>query len=178
MNVKRFIFKIVAILTYIVKLMLILLPVTYVGVTAKEGAWRYGFTFIQNNFEVALFLAFAIAFMVSLYHALSFDVIEGAPAENYLKTNQKVFVRGNLSLDELFAKMQENTKRFKNVTLSDQIIQAERKVIALLPDQITITKKDDLFTLHSQPFSTLWFIDFGRNYKNVKELAKVIKNRK
>ena len=49
MNVKRFIFKIVAILTYIVKLMLILLPITYIGVTTKEGAWRYGFTFIQNN---------------------------------------------------------------------------------------------------------------------------------
>ena len=171
---KKFFFKILVVLTYILRLMLILLPIAWIIVNAKEGGWRYGFTFIQNNFEVALFVSFAISFLISLYHALSFDVIEGAPAENYLKTSQDVLVSGNVEMYHLASQMQENTTRYKNVVLGDSIT-AERKVIFLPPDKIEINMENDKFAVSSRPFTKYWFIDFGRNFLNVKEIAQLIK---
>lgn len=176
MNLSKFFFKLFAVLTYIVRLMLVLLPVAWVIVQTKEGGWKYGFTFIQNNFEVALFVSFAIAFLISLYHALSFDVIEGAPTENYLKVDQKVKVRGNAELQKIYNNLKNNEKRYKNVVLGDSII-AERKVIFLPPDKVEVRTEGDLFQITSQPFRKWWFIDFGRNFGTVKDIAKLIKSK-
>ncbi|MGB0849829.1 MAG: hypothetical protein ACPGTP_01170 [Bacteroidia bacterium] len=155
--------------------MLILLPIVWIGVNAKEGGWRYGFTFIQNNFEVALFISFAIGFLISLYHALSFDVIEGAPEKNYLKTVQNVKVKGEVGIEELSNKLKEQGQIFKSIELENGIIQGLKKVHFSPPDVITISKQGDIFEIESRPFTKLFFIDFGRNYKNVKEIAKLIK---
>ncbi len=174
MNLSKALFKFFVVVTYVFRLMLIILPLAWLIVQTKEGGWKYGFTFIQNNFEVALFVAFAISFLISLYHAGSFDVIEGAPAENYLKTTQNVKVSGNAELENLAKHMKANEKRYKNVQLEDKLI-AERKVIFLPPDKIEISSKGDMFQIQSKPFSKLWFIDFGRNFLNVKEIAQLIK---
>lgn len=157
--------------------MLISLPIIWVLVNAKEGGWKYGFTFIQNNFEVALFVSFAISFLISLYHALSFDVIQGAPIENYLKTNQQVYVKGPLEISDLYENLLVNKKRYKSVKMVNQKIIAERKVVFLPPDKISISKNQHLFNVKSKSFSKFWFIDFGRNYQNVKEIAQEIKKK-
>ena len=73
MNLSKFLFKFVIICSYILRLGLVVLPVVTVGVLAKEGGWKYGFTFIQNNMSVAIFISFALAFLISLYHAVSFE---------------------------------------------------------------------------------------------------------
>ena len=49
MNISKFLFKFVIICSFIIRLGLVILPVVTVGVLAKEGGWKYGFTFIQNN---------------------------------------------------------------------------------------------------------------------------------
>ncbi|MDA8885952.1 hypothetical protein N8368_05010 [Bacteroidia bacterium] len=175
MNISKFLFKLLIILSYILRVTLILLPITWIIVTTKEGGWRYGFTFIQNNFEVALFVAFAVGFLVALYHAVSFEEIEGAPDENYLKTSQEVIVKDTMHLDLLEEKMRKQTNRYKRVSRKGDSIVAQRKVHFLPPDVMTLTKKNDLFEITSRPFSPVWFIDFGRNFKNVKEIAKLIK---
>lgn len=175
MNVSKFIFKLFIILTYVLRVMLILLPIVWIGVNAKEGGWRYGFTFIQNNFEVALFISFAIGFLISLYHALSFDVIEGAPEENYLKTVQNVKVKGEMNIEDLSNRLKEQGDRFKSLELQQEKIVGLKKVHFSPPDTITITKQGGVFEIESRPFTKLFFIDFGRNYKNVKEIAKLIK---
>ncbi len=157
--------------------MMILLPIVWLIVNAKEGGWKYGFTFIQNNFEVALFVSFAISFLISLYHALSFDVIQGAPDANYLKSNQQVYVKGELSMSDLYEDLLADEKRYKKVNIVEGRIEAERKVVFLPPDKISITEEENLFSVRSKPFSNIWFIDFGRNYQNVKEIAQKVKKK-
>ena len=163
------------ILTYILRVMMLTLPITWFIVNAKEGGWRYGFTFIQNNFEVALFVSFAVSFLLAMYHAISFDELEGAPNQNYMKSTQHVHIRGNRSLKEVAGFLIDHRK-YKNVSFENENkLVAKRNVHLLSPDKVIIEKEGDLFRVTSAPFTRLWFIDFGRNYKNVKQIAKYIK---
>ena len=174
MNIQKFFFKIVIILGYIFRVGLLVLPVALVVVITKEGGWKYGFTFIQNNVEVALFVSFAIGFLLSMYHALSYEIIGEGPLKNYLKSKQHVYVKGSKSIEELSSLLSMDVG-YKNVENDATSIIARKKVHFLSPDRITIKKEDDLFEIESKPFSSLWFIDFGRNFNNVKEIAKSIK---
>lgn len=178
MNLQKFIFKLIILLSYLLRLGLMILPVATVVVISKEGAWQYGFTFIQNNMEVALFISFAVAFLISLYHALSFEKIGEGPIGNYLKAHQKVIVKDKMSIEELEGKMLANGERFKDVRREGGVLTAKRKVYFLFPDHISIQKSGDLFVVDSKPFSKIWFIDFGRNFKTVKEIAQSIKIKK
>ena len=108
MNLSKFFFKIAVTLAYVLGLMLIILPIAWVIVYTKEEGWRYGFTFIKNNFEVALFVSFAIGFMVSVYHALKFELIGESPLSNFLKSTQVVNVKGEQSVKELVDSLQSN----------------------------------------------------------------------
>jgi hypothetical protein len=177
MNLSKFLFKFVIICTYILRVGLLILPIATVGVLAKEGGWKYGFTFIQNNMSVALFISFALAFLISLYHAVSFEEIEGAPDENFMKANQQVKVDGVTGINEVHQYLL-NHKTYKNVHLENGILRAQRKVHLLNPDKIEIKKEGSMFVIHSRPFALWWFVDFGRNYKNVKEIATFIKKEK
>jgi len=174
MNISKFLFKFVIICSFIIRLGLVILPVVTVGVLAKEGGWKYGFTFIQNNMSVAIFISFALAFLISLYHAVSFEEIEGAPDENFMKANQHVSVGGNASLTDIEGFLKTN-KKYKNVVFDGETLQARRKVHLLNPDRITISFNNNLFEINSKPFAAWWFIDFGRNFKNVKDVATFIK---
>ncbi len=174
MNFQKLFFKFVIVLTYLIRVTLLILPLALIIVLTKEGGWRYGFTFIQNNFDVALFVSFAIGFLVSMYHAISFDEVEGAPAENYMKSHQVVYVKSDRTLEEVYEWILTNN-RYKNVSVDKGVISARKKVHFLSPDRVEITKHEDLFKLSSRPFAKWWFIDFARNYKTVKALAKFIK---
>jgi hypothetical protein len=174
MNIQVFLFKLIAILTYILRVGLLVLPVALVIVISKEGGWKYGFTFIQNNISVALFVSFAIGFLVALYHALSFEVVGNCPQENYLRSHQKVNVKGNASLETVKAKLEED-KRNKDFKLNDNVLSFKRGAIFIKPDQIKVTQNSDTFLVESKPFARFWFIDFARNFKNVTLLAKLLK---
>lgn len=175
MYIQKFLFQLVIILTYIVRVGLIVLPIATVIVITKEGGWKYGFTFIQNNFEVALFIAFAVGFLVALYHAVSFEIVGKGPLENYLKTHQNVNVAGNITLEQLKEKVENSALRIKNIELKDDRLTFKKLVYFSSPDSVTISKKDQLFSIDSKPFTRIWFIDFGRNFKTVTEIAKLIK---
>ncbi len=174
MNIQQFLFKLLVILTYILRVSLLVLPVALVIVISKEDGWKYGFTFIQNNIDVALFVSFAIGFLVSMYHAVSFELAGKAPNENYMKSKQKVFIKGDISLEDLGAKLQQN-KRYKEIVVGSRSIGAKKLVHLMKPDDITISHDGDVYVVESQPFTTLWFIDFGRNFRTVTEIAKMIK---
>lgn len=196
MNLSKFFFKLVIALAYILGLMLIILPVAWIIVYAKEEGWRYGFTFIKNNFEVALFVSFAIGFMISVYHALKFEVIGESPLRNYLKSTQVVKVKGEKGIEMLFSELQKDdhfwfdkieqngdsivgrANVFYNYTYGvwfGKWIRRSARITLLSPDRIKIRKDDDYFVIESRPFSKIWFIDFGRNFANVTEIAKAIK---
>ncbi|GEM_PF-420615 len=196
MNLSKFFFKIAVTLAYVLGLMLIILPIAWVIVYSKEEGWRYGFTFIKNNFEVALFVSFAIGFMVSLYHALKFELIGESPLSNFLKSSQVVKVKGDKSIKELADSLQSNDYFwFKELTVTEDSITARVNVfynykysiwlgkwrsgnvrmVLLSPDKLTIMKEKAGFTIESKPFSKFWFIDFGRNFANVTLVAKEIK---
>ena len=174
MNLQSFLFKLFIILTYILRVALLIFPIAAVIVITKEGGWKYGFTFIQNKIDVAIFVSFALGFLISLYHAVSFDEIEGAPLQNYMRVKQSVVVKGDKDLAQVYGHLLDSTK-YKGVVQQGNVIHARRKVHFLSPDKVSIQDCGDSFLLKSQPFTTLWFIDFGRNFKNVKELAKYIK---
>jgi hypothetical protein len=174
MNLSKFLFKFVIICTYILRVGLLILPIAIVGVLTKEGGWKYGFTFIQNNMSVALFISFAIAFLISLYHAISFEEIEGAPDENFMKSTQVVEVAGDTDLNAVSDFLDKHTK-YKDISKTDGMLNARRKVHFLSADKLEVHKNANLFTIKSSPFASWWFIDFGRNYKNVKEIATFIK---
>jgi len=196
MNLSKFFFKIAVTLAYVLGLMLITLPIAWVIVYTKEEGWRYGFTFIKNNFEVALFVSFAIGFMVSVYHALKFELIGESPLSNFLKSTQVVNVMGEQSVKELADSLQSNEYFwFKELNVNEDSITARLSVfynykysiwlgnwrrgnvrlVLLSPDRLTISKENNVFIVQSSPFSKLWFIDFGRNFANVTEVAKAIK---
>lgn len=174
MNIQKFIFKFLIVLSYIVRLGLLVLPLAVVVVISKEGGWKYGFTFIQNNIEVALFVSFAIGFLVAMYHAVSYEIVGEGPLENYLKSSQEVKVGGTMSLETVMNKLQGESL-YKQITLKDNILTARRKVHFLSADRIKISKTADTFEVESKPFAPIWFVDFGRNFKNVRDIAKIIK---
>lgn len=174
MNFQKLFFKFVIVLTYLIRVTLLVLPIAMVIVLTKEGGWRYGFTFIQNNLDVAFFVSFAIGFLVSMYHAVSFDEVEGAPAQNYMKSHQVVYVKSEKTIDDVYAWIKANN-RYKNAIQENGTIYARKKVHFLSADKVEVSKENGLFTLSSRPFAKWWFIDFARNYKTVKALAKFIK---
>lgn len=174
MNFQKLLFKFFIVLTYLLRVALLVLPIAVVIVITKEGGWKYGFTFIQNTLNVAFFVSFAIGFLVSMYHAVSFDEVEGAPDENYMKSHQTVNVRSEKTLDEVFAWV-SSKKEYKDIEMVDGVIRARKKVHFLSADKVMISKSNGLFTLTSSPFTRWWFIDFARNYKTVKSLARFIK---
>jgi hypothetical protein len=174
MNFQKLFFKFVIVLTYLLRVTLLVLPIALVIVTTKEGGWRYGFTFIQNNLDVAFFVSFAIGFLVSMYHAVSFDEVEGAPAQNYMKSHQVVYVKSDITLDEVLVWLKAD-KNYKDVRHDSGFITARKKVHFLSADKVQITTDKGLYTVKSSPFATWWFIDFARNYKTVKALSKFIK---
>ena len=174
MNFQKLFFKFVIVLTYLLRVTLLVLPIALVIVMTKEGGWRYGFTFIQNNLDVAFFVSFAIGFLVSMYHAVSFDEVEGAPAQNYMKSHQVVYVKSEIALEEVLERLSAD-KKYKSVSLESGSITAKKKVHFLSADKVLITEENGLYTIKSSPFAKWWFIDFARNYKTVKALAKFIK---
>lgn len=174
MNFQKLAFKFAIILTYLVRVALLILPVALVVVVTKEDGWRYGFTFIKNNLSVAFFVSFAIGFLVSMYHAISFDEVEGAPDQNYMKSHQVVYVKSDKTLQDVHQWITSNDK-YTHVALGKDSVSARRKVHFLSADRVIVTKQDGVFTLASRPFAQWWFIDFARNFKTVKALATFIK---
>lgn len=177
MNFQKLAFKFIIILTYLLRVALLILPVALVVVVTKEDGWRYGFTFIKNNLSVAFFVSFAIGFLVSMYHAISFDEVEGAPDQNYMKSHQVVYVKSEKTLKEVHQWLAEN-KKYTQVVLGQDFVNARKKVHFLSADKVAITKENGVFTLSSKPFAPWWFIDFARNFKTVKALATFIKKDK
>lgn len=173
MNIQQYLFKFAIILTYVVRMTLVILPISISVVLSKEGAWQYGFTFIKNNFEVALFVAFAIGFLLSMYHAVSFEIVGGAPLQNYLKVSQRVRVKGKRSLDSLAEELKSD-RRYRKVIVKGDMLTARKSVYFLSPDKVRISVEGELYTIESRPFATVFFMDFGRNYKTVKQLARLI----
>ena len=174
MYIQKFLFQLVVILTYIIRVGLLVLPIATIIVITKEGGWKYGFTFIQNSLNVAFFVSFAIGFLVSMYHAVSFDEVEGAPDQNYMKSHQVVYVSSDKEIEEVMDWIVSNEK-YKDARIENGKIYAKKKVHFLSADKVEISKSDGMFTLSSRPFAKWWFIDFARNYKTVKALAKFIK---
>ncbi len=174
MKVKFFFFKLLVTLWLIVKTMLFITPVVLVIVLAKEGAWKYGFDYIEPSYNVALFVGFAISFMVVTYHALSFEMNGSGPLLRFLKTSQQGFFNSKLSLEEMKDKL-ATKKYFVKIDSSDNGISCRRNVKFMPKDHIFISKnKEAMWEVKSQPFKKWWYLDFGRNLKNVNEIKALL----
>tara|TARA_Y100000385_G_scaffold91432_1_gene94341 strand:+ start:826 stop:1359 length:534 start_codon:yes stop_codon:yes gene_type:complete len=176
MNIQKLFFKIIISFTYLLRIWILILPISIAIIFMKEEGWRYGFTFIQSNLNVAFFTSFALGFLISLYHTLSFEEAEGVPDQNYLKSHQEVQVKSDFTLDQMKEWLTNNTK-YKEVKLFDNQILALKKVYFSKADKIKVSKKENVFTIKSAPHFKWWFIDFARNYKTVKSIATVVKKK-
>ena len=175
MNLQKILFKAVVTFTYLLRCWVLILPVAVGIVVLKEEGWKYGFTFIQSNANVAFFVSFALSFLIALYHTLSFEEAEGAPDQNYLKAHQEVRVRADFSMDSLENWM-ANHPKFCEIVRDENQITASKKVYFLKPDRVYVRLENEIFIVQSKPYFKWWFIDFARNYKTVKSIAKTIKN--
>ena len=79
-----------------------------------------------------------------------------------------------MSLDELKGQL-ENDPLYTKIATQDGRLTARRKVHFLSADKVEVFKDGDTFNIESKPFSPIWFIDFGRNFGNVKWIAETIK---
>ena len=175
MNLQVALFKISMIGYYILRLSLIVSPLTILTVYSRQGGWKYGFTFIQNSLEVGIFGAFSVGFVLALYHALSFEMQGEGPMENYLKTKQKVYVKGTIDVKTLQEAI-EKKFRVRDMIRTETGLKFKKVARFMKPDQVEIKVMDDgRMEIISQPFTSLLIIDFARNFKNVKEIAKLIK---
>lgn len=173
MNIQLFLFKLSMIFYYVLLTALVVSPVTIISVFSKQGGWKYGFTFIQNSLEVGLFGAFAIGFMLACYHALNFEMVGGAPLENYLKARQKVVVDSAKSIEELVPLIEKLPHR--NLKVDGAEIRFSKLVRFMPPDSVVVTKLENgRYRVESRPFSSLLFMDFARNLKNVKTVANLL----
>lgn len=176
MNFQVFLFKLSMLLLYILGLGAILSPITIAAVYSKQGGWKYGFTFIQNSLEVGLFMSFSIAFLLACYHALSFEVVGKVPPANYLKTHQRVKVRGSKSLDEISDFARSNWK-VKDIQRTEKTLSFRKPAIFMPADKVEIVQDGDLFSIKSAPFAKFWLLDFARNFKTVSSVGKFIKSK-
>ena len=175
MNLHAFLFKSAMTVFYILRLMLLITPLSILTVYSRQGGWKYGFTFIQNSFEVGLFIGFALSFVIALYHALSFEVVGQVPLENFLKSKQRVVVSGSMDMDRLIQLISDRWGTKALVREGDRI--SLRKPALFMPaDKLRISQiGDGRFEVISRPFVSWWFIDFARNFKTVSEVARMIK---
>lgn len=175
MNLNAFLFKSAMTVFYIIRLMVLIAPLSIISVYSRQGGWKYGFTFIQNSLEVGIFIGFALAFVIALYHALSFEVVGQAPLQNFLKSKQSVVVSGSMDMDRLKDLLMERWKLRSFKQEGDNI--EFRKPARFMPaDKVRIQSKGNgRYELTSEPFVRWWFIDFARNFKTVSEIARMIK---
>lgn len=74
-------------------------------------------------------MSFAIGFMVSVYHALKFELIGESPLSNFLKSTQVVNVKGEQSVKELADSLQSNEYFwFKELKVNEDSITARINV--------------------------------------------------
>lgn len=175
MNIQTFLFKILMAVYYILLLAAIFTPLTVLIVYSRQGGWKYGFTFIQNSLEVGLFMGFSLAFLIGMYHVLSFELVGKAPAENYLKSKQRVKIKGPVGLADLKSKAEEQF-RIKDVDLQSNVLTFRKLVYFSKPDLVQVKEiEPGLYEVESRPFAMWSPVDFGRNFKTVTQLAKMIK---
>ena len=158
---------------YILRLGILITPIALVVVISKEGGWKYGFTFIQNKAEVGIYIGFAMSFILTTYHALSYESIGQGPLSNYLKSKQRVWVKGTIGLDQL---EQEIGKQYsiRDVERGENHLHFRKRALFMPPDRMTVERRGGEIFISSRPFVRWWFMDFGRNFKNVKQIAALI----
>lgn len=173
MNLQVFLFKLSMSIYYVLRLSLMFAPLTVLLVFSKQGGWKYGFTFIQNSLSVGLFMAFALGFMLGMYHVLSYELVGKSPLKNYLRSHQQVRLASQASLAALKDRIKSDDRNSISQEGED-FISFNRKVIFSQPDKVRISKDQEGFLIESRPYYKWWFIDFGRNLKHVKLFAKQI----
>jgi hypothetical protein len=176
MNAKYFLFKVFITLWLVIKTMLLITPIVMILVLAKEGAWKYGFDYIEPSFNVAIFVGFSLSFMLVAYHALSFEVIGNSSLLSFLKTSQTGYAKSTHSLEAIAEKLGAD-RNFDQISLENDIITLQRKVRFMPKDKISITPTENgLHKIHSLPFHKWWYIDFGRNLKNVNDIKVLLES--
>ncbi len=175
MNFQVFLFKLTMSLYYVIRLSLMFAPLTILLVFSRQGGWKYGFTFIQNSLNVGLFMAFAMGFMLGMYHVLSYELIGEGPLKNYLRSKQKVKVKSSMSLSDIVEGALSDDRN-SLITEGENSVTLKRKVIFSPPDKIKISTDEEGYVIESRPHYNWWFIDFGRNFKHVKLFAKQLQS--
>lgn len=176
MNAKYFLFKVLITILLVIKTMLLITPIVMILVLAKEGAWKYGFDYIEPSFNVAVFVGFSLSFMLIAYHALSFEVIGNSSLLSFLKTSQTGYVKTTLSPKEISEKLSAN-RNFDQILTENDVITLQRKVRFMPKDKISITPSENgLHKIHSAPFHKWWYIDFARNLKNVNDIKVLLES--
>lgn len=172
MNLNKFLFKFTILGWRTLLTMVLFFPFVLILINLKDGNFAYGNEFFEKSFGMALFGSFAFSMVLNASNALLFEEFRDIDLKYYLKTNQVGFVRTNKGTSEVISLL---NKPFSLKTDSATELHIEKRNRFTRPDKMTIRRMDGGYELTSRPRIRLALIDFGRNYKNLKLLAKTIK---
>lgn len=144
---------------------------------------------IQSDFDFGkiifiriLFFSIALALPFVMINAFAFANFNNFDLKYYLKSKQKVIVNietKNLNtIDEIMSNIQKSKKWIVIEGESDYLI--IKKTNLLINDKISVLLKaidenKHEITIESKPYTSLLFIDFARNYRNIIYVLKTLK---
>lgn len=178
MEPNRFFFKLTAILLQYLLIILIIIPFVYLSQLIK-----YNFNTEEIMMLKVLFLAIALAMPVVVANAFAFAKFERIELAYYLKSTQKHTVLLPQSSETILANVIRNTSDLPFWTLVDQSSEELTFKVKhlLIKDNVILhtNPKGENSTeviIRSAPSSSLAFLDFGRNYKNILQLLTATKS--
>ena len=176
MNLRIFLFKLLAIIILTLKLMLIFTPV----VLALRAMRATDFYFV-DEVQAALFISFGLGMAVTIYNAFEFENFQHLDLTQYLKTHQHHSTRlsDQVSAENLlpFIEKKSTEAGYKMVSKSSDSIEFEFKSPYKFKDKVMVRIQDHDIIISSKPKNRFWPIDLGRNYKNILSMLLVIKQR-
>lgn len=174
MNLRIFLFKLLAIVIQTFKLMLLFTPVVL-----SIRAFRAEHFYFMDELQAALFISFGLGMAVTIYNAFEFENFRHLELTQYMKTNQhyKTTLSDKVNASDMLSFI-EKTAAQKGYTLlarTDHGLEFEIKSPYRFKDKLSVQLKGQEVLISSKPRNIFWPIDLGRNYKNILGMLLVIK---
>lgn len=175
---KTKIFKLSVTTINVILLMLIFIPFFYSLIIVFPQSIKYGYTFIAKNFKMVLFISFAPALLIAAFNFIEFEAFRKIDAKFYQKARQKLTLKfkekvPSIQEENLLKTLLNQKGNWKILSSDENHIKFKRTSRYFITDIIEIKTLDNhRLELSSKPRLKVWFIDFGRNYRNLLSIKK------
>lgn len=141
---------------------------------------RHGIKFFELNFKSALLVASAFGFLIAFWNFLEHSRQRKMDREQLMRSFQtyRIKLASELKLSELGPLLMNNLPAKKRWAIHEE--DPEKLLLTYRfylwgNDVITIKKENEHWLVESRPVGSWWYMDFGRNYRHIVSVAKVLK---